>query len=118
MPMPIGFPAYTEKSAKFKGVAREDLARAARDTLDELGWNPRKDGKWALIASVPLGFHIIFICWGAKFTVEIEEGKLFIRSEGSVPIEWLDVGQHSANIKKFLDRFEEILEEIDRDDDT
>ncbi len=109
--MPIGFPAYTEKSVKFKGVARKDLARVAFDALDELRWQPLKDGKWFLRASVPFGFYLIFLTWGAKFTVEIEEEKLFIRSEGIVPIEWLDVGQHSHNIKKFLDRVDDILEE-------
>lgn len=109
--MPIGFPAFTEKSVRYKGASRKELARAAEDALDELGWRPRRDGKWFLQASVPAGFYLIFLCWGAKFTVEIEDERLHLRSEGAVPIEWLDVGQHSENIRKFLDRFEEILED-------
>jgi hypothetical protein len=111
--MPIGFPAYTERTVRFKGRTRKELARIAEDALDELGWRPLKDGKWRLHASVPMGFYVIFLTWGAKFTVEIDEAKLFIRSEGLVPIEWLDLGQHGANIKKFLDRFEDILEDED-----
>ena len=109
--MAIGFPAYTERSVRYKGSPRRALARTAEDALAELGWHPLKDGKWRLRASVPMGFYLIFLCWGAKFTVEIEEEFLYVRSEGLVAIEWLDVGQHSDNIKKFLDRFEEILEE-------
>ena len=111
--MPIGFPSYTEKSVKFKGASRKDLARAAFDALDDLGWNPREEDRWLLRASVPMHLYIVFLIWGSKFTVEIEEEKLFIRSEGMVTIEWLDFGQHSDNIKKFLDRFEEMLEEED-----
>jgi hypothetical protein len=109
--MPIGFPAYTEKTVKYRGSSRKELARAAEDALDELGWHPVRDGKWCVRASVPVGFYIIFLTWGARFTVEIEEEKLFIRSEGSFPLEWLDVGQHSENIKRFLDRFEDILDD-------
>jgi hypothetical protein len=111
--MPIGFPAYTEKTVKSRGSSRKELARAAEDALDELGWHPVRDGKWLVRASVPVGFYIIFLTWGARFTVEIEEEKLFIRSEGSFPLAWLDVGQHAENIKKFVDRIEEMREEGD-----
>jgi hypothetical protein len=109
--MAFGFPAYTEKTVRFKGLSRKDLTRAAMDALDDLGWRPAKDGKACVRASVPMGFHIIFLTWGAKFIVEADDGELFIRSEGIVPIEWMDIGQHGANINKFLDRFEEILDD-------
>lgn len=109
--MPIGFPCYTEKTVKYKGSSRKELARAAFDALDELGWSPREDGKWFLRASVPFHFYLIFMIWGSKFTIEIEEGKLFLRSEGAIPMEWLDFGQHADNIKKFLDRFEDMLDD-------
>ena len=109
--MPIGFPAYTAKTVKYRGSSRKELARAAEDALDELEWHPVRDGKWFVRASVPVGFYIIFLTWGARFTVGIEEEKLFIRSEGLFPLEWLDVGQHSENIKRFLDRFEDILDD-------
>jgi hypothetical protein len=109
--MAIGFPAYSEKSVKFRGSSRKKLLRVAEDALDELGWYPRKDGKWFLRASVPVGFYIIFMTWGAHFTVDVEEEKLHLRSEGAFVLEWLDVGQHSENIKKFLDRVDDILEE-------
>lgn len=111
--MAIGFPAHTEKMVKFKGASRKKLARAAFDALDELGWSPREEDKWFLRASVPIHFYIVFLILGSKFTVEIEEEKLFLRSEGSIPIEWLDLGQHSDNLKKFLDRFEDVLEDAE-----
>jgi hypothetical protein len=109
--MPIGFPAYTEKTVKLKGSLRKEILRAAMDSLDELGWHPLKDGKWCIRASVPFHFYLIFMIWGSKFTVEVEDERLFLRSEGLIPIEWLDLGQHSDNIKKFLDRFEDLLDE-------
>jgi hypothetical protein len=109
--MPFGFPAYTEKSVKYRDVSRKDLARAAEDALDELGWRPRRDGKWGIRASVSAGFYLFFLCWGAKFFVDVEEERLHLRSEGLVAIEWLDVGQHGENIKKFLARFEDILDD-------
>ena len=109
--MAIGFPSYSEKTVKFKGTSRKALARAAFDALDDLGWSPREEDKWFLRASVPFHLYIIFVIFGTKFTVEIEEGKLFLRSEGAIPIEWLDVGQHNDNIKRFLDRFDEFLED-------
>jgi hypothetical protein len=109
--MPIGFPAYAEKSVTYRGSSRKELARAAEDALEELGWHPRRDGKWRIRASVPMALHIIFLTWGAKFTVEIEEERLHLRSEGATPLAWLDLGQHSENIRKFLDRLEDILEE-------
>lgn len=111
--MPMGFPAYAERTARFPGVSPKKLVRASCDALDELGWRPRKDGNDFIRASVPRGLYIVFLTWGAKFTVEVEEEELFIRSEGSFPLEWVDLGQHGGNIKKFLDRVEDILEEGD-----
>lgn len=113
--MPFGFPAYQERQVRFRDVPRKELCRAALDALDELGWRPDKDGKWFLRASVPVGFYLMFMTWGAKFTVEVEDEELFIRSEGAFPLEWMDVGQHGENIKKFLDRLEDILD-MDGDD--
>jgi hypothetical protein len=49
--------------------------------------------------------------WGAKFIVEIDEEEVFLRSEGSIPIAWVDFGQHGANIHKFLKRLEDFLDD-------
>ena len=111
--MAFGFPSYQEQSKRFRGVTRKALLHAADDALDELGWRPYKDGKWRLRASVPMHFYVIFLIWGAKFTVEVDEEKLFIRSEGAIPLEWMDVGQHSDNIRRFLNRLEDVLEDQD-----
>jgi hypothetical protein len=62
--MPIGFPAYAERSVRFPGVSRKQLVRASLDALDELGWRPRKDGPDFIRASVPMGFYMIFMTWG------------------------------------------------------
>jgi hypothetical protein len=42
--MPFGFPAYQEQVARFRGVSAKKLIRAAEETLDELGWRPKRDG--------------------------------------------------------------------------
>ncbi len=109
--MPFGFPAYTERVESFRGISRKKLFRLAEDALEDLGWRPYEDDKWVLRASVPMRFYVMFLIWGAKFTVEVEDGELFIRSEGSFPLEWMDVGQHSDNIKRFVNRLEDILED-------
>ena len=109
--MPFGFPAYTERVERFRGVTRKKLFRLAEDALEELRWGPYEEDDWILRATVPVRFHIIFLFFAAKFTVEVEEEELFIRSEGSFPLEWMDVGQHGENIKRFLNRLEDILEE-------
>ena len=112
--MAFGFPAYHEESVRYRGVQRERLARATRDALDELGWSPRRDGRWRYIASVPMHFYAIFLIWGARFTVEIEDERLLVRSEGSTPIAWMDLGQHHDDVCKFLDRLEDVLGPEDR----
>jgi hypothetical protein len=113
--MPFGFPAYTEDTVRFRGSSRKSLTRAVLDALDDLGWHPIKDGRDRIRASVPNEFHGIIMTWGAKFIVEIEDEELFIRSEGSIPIAWMDIGQHSHNIRKFLERLEDFLEDEDED---
>jgi hypothetical protein len=111
--MAFGFPAYTEQTVDFPRVSRKDLSRAAFDALHELGWRPSKDGRDRIRASVPNEFIGIMMTWGAKVLIEIDDGELFVRSEGSIPIAWMDFGQHARNIRRFLDRLEDILEEND-----
>jgi hypothetical protein len=111
--MAFGFPAYTEQTARFRGVLRKDLSRAAFDALDELGWHPQEDGRDRICASVPNEFQGIMMTWGAKVFVEIDDEELFIRSEGSIAIAWLDFGQHARNIRRFLERLEDILDDAE-----
>jgi hypothetical protein len=37
---------------------------------------------------------------------------LFIRSEATTPLAWVDFGQHGENIKRFLDRLEDVLDDL------
>ena len=111
--MPFGFPAYQEQVARYRGVSAKKLLRASEDALDELGWRPQRDGKWRLTATVPMQFYVIFIIYSGKFSIEADDAELFIRSEGAFALEWMDVGQHSANIRKFLDRLDDVLQDID-----
>ena len=111
--MPFGFPAYAERTERLKGHSAKALLRAAEDALETLGWHPRREDRCTLRASVPMGMHGIFVTFGARFRVEIEDDTCFIRSEGNFPLEWMDLGQHAENIRRFLDRVEDILEEDD-----
>jgi hypothetical protein len=109
--MAFGFPAYHEETARFRGVAREELRRVAQEALDDIGWGWHKEGRWRLVASVPAEFIAIFFTWGAKLIVEIEEEEVWVRSEGTFVLAWIDIGQHQANTGKFLRRLDEILED-------
>src|SRR5262245_58963869 len=109
--MPMGFPAYAERTERFRGYSYKKLLSAADYVLEDLGWRPRTRGKGKLVASVPNEMYGIMMTWGAKFFVEIEEEELYIRSEGAFVLAWLDVGQHSMNINRFLNRLEDYLDD-------
>jgi hypothetical protein len=110
--MPIGFPSYEEETAPFRGVERRKLLRAAEEALDELGWSWYDAGRWRLTASSPAGFFFLFFfTWGERVIVEVHDGEVWVRSEGNFPLAWLDLGQHRANINKFLERLEDVLED-------
>jgi len=109
--MAFGFPAYHEETARFRGVAQQELRRAAQEALDDIGWSWHKDGRWRIVASVPAGFIAIFFTWGAKLIVEIEEEEVWVRSEGTFALAWFDIGQHQTNTGKFLRRLDEICED-------
>jgi hypothetical protein len=108
--MAIGFPAYHEETAGFRNVSREALHRAAEDAIDALGWSWRREGRWRLVASVPPSMLGIIFMWGERLIVEVEEGELRVRSEGSIPLQWLDFGKHRTNINQFLRRVEDFLD--------
>jgi hypothetical protein len=107
--MACGFPSYAEKTERFRGASPKKLRRAAFDALDELGWNPHETDRGVIRANVPIGFYLIFMTWGAYFFVEVEDDRLFIRSEANSALQWLDFGQHADNIKRFVDRLEDVL---------
>jgi hypothetical protein len=109
--MAIGFPAYHEESVRYPEVPRSKLRRAAEDAIDDIGWTWRRDTKWQIVASVPASMIGIFIMWGERFIVRVLEVELFVRSEGSFPLAWLDFGKHQTNVNLFLRRLEDFLEE-------
>jgi hypothetical protein len=109
--MAIGFPAYHEETARFPNTSPEALHRAAQDAIDALGWTWRREGRWRLVASVPASMMVIIVLWGERLIVEVEDGELWVRSEGSFPLQWLDFGKHQTNIHHFLSRVEDFLED-------
>jgi hypothetical protein len=109
--MPIGFPAYSEDKKKFPDVEREDLARAVKRAFKDLNWNPSSESKFRIIGHVPFRIYMIFLIFGAKMTVEVKEGAVNVRSEGSFPLEWLDVGQHTDAIQTFMKALKRALKD-------
>jgi hypothetical protein len=109
--MAIGFPAFHEETAGFRNVSREALHRAAEDAIDALGWTWRREGRWRLVASVPASMMVIIVLWGERLIVEVDDGELWVRSEGSFPLQWLDFGKHQMNTHHFLRRVEDILDD-------
>jgi hypothetical protein len=109
--MAIGFPAYHEETARFRGASRAALRRASEDAFDDIGWTWRQEGRWRLIASVPPSMMVIFVFWGERVIVEVDDGKLWVRSEGSFPLLWLDFGKHQTSIGLILRRVENLLAE-------
>jgi hypothetical protein len=112
--MAIGFPAYHEETVRFRGVPRANLRRAAEDAIDDIGWTWRREGRWRFVASVPpsvglMGILIVF--WGERLIVAVGDEELWVRSEGSFPLQWLDFGKHQTNINLFLRRVEDFLDD-------
>jgi hypothetical protein len=108
--MAIGFRAYHEESVRYPDVPRAKLRRAAEDAIDDIGWTWRRDARWQIVASVPASMVGIFVMWGERLIVRVLEEQLFVRSEGSFALQWLDFGKHQANVTKFLNRVEDFLE--------
>jgi hypothetical protein len=109
--MAIGFPAYHEETVRFRNISRQGLHRAAEDAIAALGWTWRREGRWRLVASVPPSMLGIIVLWGERLIVEVEDGGLRVRSEGSFPLQWLDFGKHQTNIHQFLRRVEDYLDD-------
>jgi len=109
--MAIGFPAYHDESVRFRDVPRAKLRRAAEDAIDDIAWTWRRDARWQIVASVPASMVGIFIMWGERLIVRVLEEELFVRSEGSFPLAWLDFGKHQTNVNLFLRRVKEFLDQ-------
>ena len=109
--MAIGFPAYHEETARFRNVSREALHRAAEDAIDALGWSMASRGPLAAgrVGAAEHAWRSSFM-WGERLIVEVEDGELRVRSEGSIPLQWLDFGKHRTNINQFLRRVEDFLD--------
>jgi hypothetical protein len=109
--MAFGFPAYHEQTARFRNASRDQLHRAAEDAVDALGWTWRREGRWRLVASVPPSMLGIIVLWGQRVIVEADDDELWVRSEGSFPLLWVDFGQHHTNVNQFLRRVDDFLDE-------
>jgi hypothetical protein len=110
--MAIGFPAWEEQTARYRGRSSRELLRAAADALDDLGWDWHREGRRRLVASTPAGFHYgFFLTFGDRVTVDADDGEVWVRSEGKFALAWLDFGQHRANLNRFLDTLEDFLDD-------
>ncbi len=103
--MPCGFPAYCEERARFDCDTGE-LMDAIDDAIAELGWSGSQVDRWRWKASTGM----TFFSWGESITIEVERGgRVFVRSEYSFPLAWLDWGHNSSNVTRFLKRLDDLL---------
>ena len=58
-----------------------------------------------------LGSEVTGFVPGQRVIVEIDDDELWVRSEGSFPLLWVDFGQHHTNVNQFLRRVDDFLDE-------
>jgi hypothetical protein len=104
----IGFPPSAEESRQYDLAAR-DLLHAIEDTLYDLRWPHFRDDRFRVVANIS---GQIFVSYGEKVTIEIErDGWIRVRSECSFPLQWMDWGKNSSNVRRFLNALEDVMDE-------
>jgi hypothetical protein len=104
----IGFPPSHEDSRQYDLPAR-DLLHAIEDALYELRWPHFRDDRFRIIANIS---PQIFVSYGEKVIIDIErDGRVRVRSECSSPLQWMDWGKNSSNVRQFLGMLDDIVDE-------
>lgn len=110
--MAFGFPAYHEERIRYD-CSRNDLMDAALTAVKELGWGGYESGRWRISASTGISFW----SWGETITAYVDPGpELQIRSHCAFPTQCIDWGRNAANVRRFLDRLDDVLADYARQD--
>jgi hypothetical protein len=106
--MDIGFPPKHEGKRRFN-LNPTELIRAAEDALDELDWKHYRSGRFCIIANIA---PQLFVTYGEKVTIDIEsDGWVYVRSESTFPLAWIDWGRNAGNVRRFLNLLEDLIDE-------
>jgi hypothetical protein len=104
----IGFPPSHQEQVWFRDVSGPELRDALDEAFHRLGWAAQRTGRWELRANTGV---IPFVTWGNTVIARVEgEGELFVRSECSVPLQWIDWGSNSSNVNALLAKLEKLLD--------
>lgn len=107
----IGFPPFHEDSREYDLSARE-LLHAIEDALYELRWPHFRDDRYRIIANIS---PQIFVSYGEKVTIDIgRNGWVRVRSECSSPLQWMDWGRNSSNVRQFFGMLDDMIDEGER----
>jgi hypothetical protein len=104
----VGFPpTYTERVC-FRDVSDAELMDAVFEAFRRLGWSPYEAGRWEIRGSTP---WVPFVSYGSTVTARAEgHGELYVRSQSSFPLAWIDWGSNCSNVNTLLLRLEDQLD--------
>src|SRR2546421_10382562 len=103
--MVFAFPAYAEDRERFDGYRPADLALAAEETLDDLGWHISYADDERIEARTATGFWF----FGDRMIVEVRKTTVWVRSECMMPTQCIDLGRNRQNVDRFLDKLDRKL---------
>ena len=90
----------------------DDIREAIYDTLEELRWRIGREGDDYIEASI----GISLLSYGEKLSVDfIGRNTLLIRSNSIMPLTVVDWGKNKTNVRRFIRKLEEIMDEYEAD---
>ena len=102
--MSFGFPAYSNSSRHFK-LDEQTLADAVSETLRVLRWPYQNPSSNKFVAQISVSLW----SWGERLSVDIaHDGTVTARSECAFPIQCIDWGTNSRNVRSFFDALSRI----------
>ena len=106
--MAFGFPAYHTEDYFSSAETIAELQEAILDVVEDLGWQIRIGSRTRMMA-VASGK---LLSWGEMIDIELfPDLMLTITSKCKLPTQCIDWGKNRRNVRKFLIRLEEFLEE-------
>jgi hypothetical protein len=104
----VGFPpTYTER-VYFRRVSDAELMDAVDEAFRRLGWSPYETGRWEISGSTP---WVPFLSYGSQVIARAEgDGELYVRSQSSFPLAWIDWGTNHGHVNALLLKLEDLLD--------
>jgi hypothetical protein len=104
----VGFPPSHQERVYFRDVSDAELMDAVYEAFRRLGWSPHETGRWEISGSTP---WVPFVSYGSKVIARAEgDGELYVRSESSFPLAWIDWGTNHGHVNALLAKLEPLLD--------